>query len=356
MGKILITGAGSVQSNGVINSLLANPNNTEEIIGVGSDPMDLIMSNAHKKYLIPYSTKPEYKEALLKVLNAEKPDMIHFQHDLELYQAMKFREEIGQRGVKMFIPDNKVINTCVFKHKSYLKFKEAGIKVPENIVVNNEDDLRRAFCELKDEEGKIWLRVMSIGTAGKGSFPTNDYNSAKGWIDKQEGWGDFVAAEMLTPNSVTWLSIWHEGELVVAQTRLRKGWALSSRSISGVTGITRIGETYSNPLIDEISINSIKAVTSKPHGIFGVDMTYDKKGIPNPTEINISRFFATILFFTEAGLNMPEIFKDIALYEKLPKLEKKINPLRDGLLWIRSMDSHPKLTTLEEINKEIISL
>jgi carbamoyl-phosphate synthase large subunit len=78
-------------------------------------------------------------------------------------------------------------------------------------------------------------------------------------------------------------------------------------------------------------------------------MTYDKAGVPNPTEINISRFFTTVYFFTKAGLNMPEIFKDIELYKKFPTLNRKINPLPDGLVWIRSMDREPLLTTMEEI-------
>lgn len=354
MPKILITGAGSVQSNGVINSLLKNPDNKEEIIGTGADPMDLVLCKAHRKYLVPYSTRPGYKQALLKVLAMEKPNMIHFQHDLELYHAMKFRPEIAALGVKMYIPDNEVVDTCVFKYKSWLKFKAAGIRVPENLLIHSADDLRRALSELGDEEGKIWLRSISIGTGGKGSFPTNNYESASEWIEKNTGWGDFVAAQMLTPNSITWLSIWHEGELIVAQTRKRNAWAHSSRSISGVTGITKIGEITSSPLVDEIAVNSIKAVAARPHGIFGVDMTFDKQGVPNPTEINISRFFATILFFTEAGLNMPEILKDICLYDKFPRLAKKLNPLKDGLLWLRGMDSYPKLTTAEEIEKEII--
>ena len=82
-------------------------------------------------------------------------------------------------------------------------------------------------------------------------------------------------------------------------------------------------------------------------------MTYDVDGIPNPTEINISRFFTTVLFFTEAGLNMPEIYKNIALYDEFPVLKSKINPLPDGLLWIRGMDRKPILTTREEIEKKI---
>ena len=85
------------------------------------------------------------------------------------------------------------------------------------------------------------------------------------------------------------------------------------------------GKVETNKLVDEIAIQTVKAVSDKPHGIFGVDMAYDKDGIPNPTEINISRFFTTVLFFTEAGLNMPEIFKDLILYNEKPKLEKIIN-------------------------------
>jgi carbamoyl-phosphate synthase large subunit len=158
---------------------------------------------------------------------------------------------------------------------------------------------------------------------------------------------------MLTPDTVTWLSIWHEGELVVAQTRLRKGWTHGNRSVSGVTGVTKVGQTYSNELVDKIAIQSILAVSDKPHGIFGVDMAYDKNGIPNPTEINISRFFTTVLFFTEAGLNMPAIFKDIALYSKFPNLSQKINPLPNGLNWLRGMDTLPKLMTDEEIRGQI---
>ncbi len=352
MKKILIGGAGGAPSEGVINSLLSGKKE-EIIIGMGSEPADLVLSNAKEKFYVPYADSPEYKTALLAILESEKPDLIHFQNDSEIYFASLLRENIHQLQVKTYLPDHDVIDTCVYKYKTYQKCKEAGIKVPINYIINNEEDLKKAFSDLGDENGTIWLRTSSIGAGGKGSLPTNDYLFAKCWIDRYNGWGDFVAAQMLTSDTVTWLSIWHEGELVVAQTRIRKGWTHGNRAVSGVTGVTKVGQTYSNPEVDRISIETIKAVTPKPHGIFGVDMTYDRQGVPNPTEINISRFFTTILFFTEAGLNMPEIFKDIALYNEFPKLKKNINPLPDGLLWLRGMDKKPMLTTEDEISKKI---
>jgi carbamoyl-phosphate synthase large subunit len=320
---------------------------------MGSEPTDLVLSNAHEKFNIPYANAPEYQSALLTILESEKPDLVHFQNDLEIYHASKFIDEIHATGVKTFMPAHDVIDRCVHKYKTYLCCREAGIKVPENIVINNEDDLKKAFAKLGDENGNIWLRASSIGGGGKGALPTNNISFAKGWIERYNGWGDFVAAEMLTAQTVTWLSIWFEGELIVAQTRLRKGWTHGNRTVSGVTGVTKVGQTFSNSEVDRISIETVKAVSGKPHGIFGVDMTYDKQGIPNPTEINISRFFTTILFFTEAGLNMPLIFKDIALYNEFPTLSEKMNPLPDGLMWLRGMDRKPLLIAEHDIEKQI---
>jgi carbamoyl-phosphate synthase large subunit len=142
----------------------------------------------------------------------------------------------------------------------------------------------------------------------------------------------------------------------VAQTRIRKGWTHGNRTLSGVTGVTKVGQTYSSAEVDDIAIKTIKSISEKPHGIFGVDMTYDENGVPNPTEINISRFFTTVLFFTKAGLNMPEIFKDVILENKFPDLNRVINPLPDGLMWLRGMDVHPRLMTADDIKNEVISL
>lgn len=352
MNKIVIAGAGGAPSEGVIYSLLKNPNNY--IIGIGSEPTDLILSKAHKKYFVPYANTPEYRDCLIAILESEKPDLIHFQNDLEIFHASLIREDILATGTKLFMPDHDVIDTCVHKFKSYEAFKAYGVKVPENIVINNEADLKHAFKALGDETGKIWLRDSGIGGGGKGALPTNNYDLAKSWIDHYKGWGFYIAAEMLTPKTVTWLSIWNQGKLVVAQSRARQGWTHGNRAISGVTGVTKVGVTISDDVVTDVAINTVKAVSAKPHGIFGVDMAYDKNGIPNPTEINISRFFTTVRFFTEAGINMPQIFADIAIGNTHNLPSELINPLPNGLMWVRGMDTEPKLIVEDTINNGII--
>ena len=352
MKKILVAGAGGAPTEGVVFSLLKNPNNY--VIGMGSEPTDVILSKADKKYYAPYANTNEYKDKLLEILNKEKPDLVHFQNDLEIYHSSLIREEIKATGTKIFMPDHSVIDTCVHKYKSYQAFKKAGVIVPVNITIDTEEDLKRAFKELGDSQGKIWLRDSGIGGGGKGALPTSDYTLAKSWIDHYKGWGDFIAAEMLTPKTVTWLSVWHEGELILAQTRAREGWTHGNRAISGVTGVTKVGVTVSDEQVTQIAINTVKAVSDKPHGIFGVDMAFDKNGIPNPTEINISRFFTTVRFFTEAGVNFPEIFKQLALGEKISIKKGIINPLESGLMWVRGMDTEPRLVVKDSLEQGII--
>jgi carbamoyl-phosphate synthase large subunit len=96
---------------------------------------------------------------------------------------------------------------------------------------------------------------------------------------------------------------------------------------------------------------AIRSADPRPHGIFGVDLTYDDDGRPNPTEINIGRFFTTILFFARAGLNLPQIYCDLALHGKRPDLNRNVNPLPEGLLWIRGMDVEPVLTTDQKMKE-----
>lgn len=355
MKKILITEAGVSPTENVIKSW--NKSSAKnEVIGVSRNPMNLFCSKSKYKEHIPYEYDlgEKYKKSLLKILQKEKPALAVFMSDREILEASRFRDEIEAQGTKLFMPTHDVIENCTDKYLSYKVWESEGIKVPKTYFINNRDDLKKAFNELGDHEGKIWLR-STVGAGGKGALPTNDYEFALNWIDIYKGWGHFTASELLKADkTVTWLSIWYEGELVVAQTRRRKSWGFANRNLSGVTGITGVGETSSDPIVDRVAMDTILAVDKRPHGVYGVDMTYDQNDFPNPTEINM-RFFTTCYFFTQAGLNMPEIYKDIILYGKFPSLKKKLNPLQDGLLWIRDMDREPILTTVEEVNKQILN-
>jgi len=335
--RVVVTGAGGSPATGFVRSLKSAPE-SYYTIGFDTNPYTLQRAETDERYLMPSVKDKDYLPAVLDILERVKPDLFHVQISAEMIMVSSLRDRLP---CKTFLPAHQTILICEDKFASFKAWEKVGIKVPATMIINTEDDLKVAFEKFGP---KLWLRFTS-GSAGRGALPTSDYDEARLWIDFRKGWGKFTAAECLEEQTITWQSIWKNGELIVAQGRKRLYWEFANRVASGVTGITGTGVTVSDPVVDEIALKCIKAIDPSPNGIFGVDLTYDRNGIPNPTEINIGRFFTTHQFFTCAGLNMPHIFVMAGLDRPLPTITKKINPLSPGLAWIRGMDILPVLTT-----------
>jgi len=336
--NILVLSAGGSASTNFIRSLRLS---SEEfnIVGTDSNKYYIQRSEAAKSYLIPLCIDQGYIPALKQIVKKEKIDFMHLQNDREISVISENRKEFKN---KLFLPDKETIRICLDKYKSYLKWKNI-VPQPKKFLIKTKANLKTAFSLLKDEK---WLREIT-GAGGRGSLKTTDFDEAFYWINKHNGWGKYEAAEFLSDQSITWSSIWQDGKLIVAQGRKRLFWELAANTLSGVTGSTGGAVTISDKALDEIAEASILAIDKKPHGIFSVDLTYDRNGVPNVTEINIARFFTTILFFTEAGLNMPLIYTKLFFNEEI-KIDKKYNPLSDNYAWIRGMDFLPKLLTPEK--------
>ena len=332
--RVLVTGAGGAPATNYVRSLRLAPE-PFYLVGVDCSAYHLPLAETDEAHLVPPADDPDYIQVLNEIARETGAELIFAQPDVEVGVLSARRDELA---APMFLPARETIERCLDKFSSYSAWRDAGIKVPPTRAIDGPADLEAALGLF----GEAWLRPTT-GSAGNGSYHTSDLRHAKMWLDSHDGWGSYTAAAYLGPESVTWQSIWLDGELVVAQGRKRLKWELADRSPTGVTGVTGVGMTVSDPLIDSVALAAVRAVDARPHGIFSVDMTNDAEGVPNPTEINIGRFFTTSLFVAEAGLNMPHIFTRLALGEEPPPIERKINPLPPGLLWVRGMDREPRL-------------
>jgi hypothetical protein len=346
--RILVTGAGGSPAANFIRSLRKAPEEFH-ITGTDADKYHLMRAEVDTRYLVPRVDDPSFLELLNTIIAEQEIGFVHAQNDAEVGFLSEKREKIQ---TKTFLPSKQTVNLCLDKFASYQEWRAAGLRVPTTTLLGGAADLREAFTEYG---GNLWLRATT-GAGGRGSLPVHDYGTAKAWIDFHKGWGHFTASELLEPSSVTWMSIWRDGELIVAQGRKRLYWELSKISPSGISGATGGGETVSDQKLDDLAVKAVLAIDSKPNGLFGVDLTYDKSGMPNPTEINIGRFFTTHQFFTDAGLNMPYIFTKLAYGEAVPTISRRLNPVQDGLVWIRGIDFEPILTSVGEIEKNVLAL
>jgi hypothetical protein len=342
MKRILLSEAGGTLTRNVVMSLRAAPEKFH-IVGVSSNPYELKLARCDETYLVPGARDPAFVPVLSTVAAKTRVTLIHSQHDTVIAVLSARR---GELPAPLFLPSESTVAACIDKYESYRRWAAAGIPVPETMEIGSPADLTAAFAKLGPT---VWFRLKE-GGGGAGSLPTDDPEFARIWIDHFEGWGKFTAARLLSPQSVTWTSIWQNGRLVVAQGRKRLTWLFGNRTLSGVTGVTGVGLTVSDPAVDDLARRAIVAIDPSPHGIFSVDMTYAPDGTLCPTEINIGRFFTTVHFFTAAGVNFPYIFVKLALGETPPVVDPPVNPLPPGKLWIRGMDTEPVLTDENDIN------
>lgn len=342
MKRILVTGAGGSPSTNFVRSLRESPERFH-LIGADCSKYYLQRAETDERHLIPETGDPEYFDVLRALVKETHAELVYSQPDQEI-EVISARR--GELGAKVFLPSHETIKICQDKFESFKRWKAAGLAVPETMLIRSKDDLKEAF---KRYGKKVWLRAIVSPGGGKGSFAAEDLETGIAWIDFCKGWGKFTAAECLRPESTTWTGLYQDGKLIVSQARERLYWEFGNRAPSGVTGITGTGVTVTDPKLDDLSMKAVAAVDGKPNGIFAVDFTLDARGVPNPTEINIGRFFTTHLFFTRAGLNLPYLFVKLAFGEPLPPLEKKFSPLKPGLAWVRGMDFLPVLTTVDAI-------
>lgn len=337
MKTVLLLGAGGAAANSVARCLTRA--NGYRVVGANCDPYDLALAETDERHLIPRAVNEGWGDALLDLIGRVDPDFVHAQPEEEV-RGLVTRADIVP-GVEL-LPDYGTIFITQDKWALYQAWRDAGLTVPETYHLGNASDLVAALQAL---EGDVWLRATH-GAGGSGSLRTGSFAEARMWITRNAGWGRFTAAAVLSPKTVVFQSLWRDGRLVVGQSKRRLRWANARNVPSGIGGSAAISQTCSDPIISETAIRAIKAVADAPHGIFNVDMALDSDGVPNPTEINAGRFNTTVDFFAAAGLNLPDLH-----FSSGSPDAPSIDPLEDDLLWIRSMDRPPCMTSVDLLPK-----
>lgn len=341
--KVLVLGAGGAAANGFSRALRLADN--YQLVGANCDRDGLALAEVDEKHFLPHSSEPAYASGLLRLVERTRPDLVHAQNDEELAVVARLRDQLP-----VFLPSDDAIHRCQNKWLSYVAWRTAGIPQPETFRACFSDDIREFAARVT-----VWLRPMK-GAGGRGSLCTDDPDLAVRWLDHVNGWGTYTAAQTLSSRTITCQTLWYEGKLVCSQQRRRVSWHNSRSTPTGVTGSTGIGETCYDDEAQEIALRAVRVIDEKPHGLYGVDMAYNHDGIPprdgresglgapNPTEINVGRFFTTVPeFYARAGMNIADLYCRIAAGENPPS-SAILNPLPDGLRWVRGMDCSPVLT------------
>lgn len=348
MKRVLITHAGGELGVGTARALRAG-DSPLHLTGVDSGSHQAHMAEVDDRYLVPRGRTPEFISVIKELIAETESDFFWPLHDDEILAV----SASGDMGAKTFIPPHYVVALCQDKLASYNRFVSKGVPVPETFPINDKNDLLAAMQQLG---GKAWLRATR-GAGGQGAFRADSVDEAEEWLDSNDGWGSFTAAELLTGDFFKWESVWHEGELVASQQRMavtqgRLRTMARGEAGSGNGGSTRRSIQVSGgpEIAHETAVAAVKSASDKPHGIFSVDASGDVNNVPKVTEINVGRFTSIgMIYWYQQGFNFPELVMKLA-YDEDPGFKfPVVNPIPGGVYIIQGRNRAPVFLTDDEV-------
>jgi hypothetical protein len=336
MTRVLLTGAGgSAASN--VHDALRRSGRPYEVVGADVSSIKLHLSSAATRFIIPRADHPDYKTAMISLIEASAIDVVHPQPDPEVLAIGSIRTELP---AATYLPAQGSLEIAADKSAFNAAMAAAGIDVPESVGFTSLESAAEGTRHLLTLHEKVWIRAR-VGAGARASLPVSTVDQAVAWIrwwidEKSMAAADFMASEFLPGREFAYQSVWQDGRLVAGQARQRVEYLYGHLTPHGQTSTPAVARTVSIPSVDELALRAIRALDLNPCGAFCVDIKEAADGTPRVTEINAGRFFTTSNFFAAAGLNMPDMLMRCALGEQVESCGT--SPLDADLYWIRMVD------------------
>ena len=327
MSRVLITYAGGTYGLGVSRSLKA-ASTPHHVIATDADPFSFHRAQGDERHRVPRASNERFGDVIGALVRSTRADFVWPGHDSDI---LAFARDPHSVGAATFLPSLDDITICRNKMTSYLRWREAGVSVPETVMVNNPDELTGAFDRFG---GEVWLRQVT-GAGGTGALGTTSVDKARAWLDIHEGWGRFTIARRIKGgHRLSWESVWAQGELIAVQGRRQLVQGFEYLTLSRITGVPGVNQWGTPPEADETGVAAVRAISESPHGNYGVDMVCDADGKPYVTEINIGRFNNDgLIHWPDDKLNAADLAVRLGLGEKPPFEPPLMHPkTRDNVI------------------------
>jgi carbamoyl-phosphate synthase large subunit len=208
------------------------------------------------------------------------------------------------------------------------------------------------------DDQKLWVRA-NVGAGSKYAMPVESLGQAFNWArflidsDKISSPYELSISPYLPGREFAVQLFYIEGVLIHAQQRERVEHHFAKQMISGQSSTPSVAVTSMEKTVYLEAFEVVSTVSRelgvKPNGIYCVDLRMDDFDNPVVTEVNYGRYFTTSNFFATFGMNTPVAELQYFLKEEIP--DNKINSIRPGIYWVRSLDSEPVWYTIEDLEE-----
>lgn len=357
MARILLLGAGGNAGQNFTKCIKAvvdqDGNSIHTVIGADPNQYFLAASNIDEAIQLDYTNEQTKFNSLCTAIEKHQIDIIHAQPDPEVEFLLKYKQYWSDK-----IFDHDIITWNRFRDKTYCQniwgqnIKEYFVIRWSQMLALDNKHRQKLFMDIaKKGHGKVWVRAH-IGAGSKAALPVEHIGQATDWINywvvtKGMKETDFSLCQYLPGREYAVQTFWLNGELVHSGARERLAYFFGSQMPSGQSSTPSIAQTINNKHVYKNAYQAIKAIDSKPHGIYCVDLKEDLDSDPIPTEVNYGRFFTTSDFFATVGMNTPMEYINSMLindnYELVYPLTPSIEAIEENQIWVRGLDREPKL-------------
>jgi carbamoyl-phosphate synthase large subunit len=245
----------------------------------------------------------------------------------------------------VFLPAARVLALCRDKYRLIRTLRRRGVPAPATYPVRDPGDVDATFARL-GRPARVWCRPRT-GTCARGGAAVATPEQARQWMAIWEAMQGvpmdaFTLAEYLPGREILCQSVWRRGRMVLANTFERLAYFGADNIPSGVTSLSSLAKTVTEPGVVEVCRAAITAVAPAASGAFSVDVKEDAGGRPHVTEINAGRFFMAMTAF-DAILkhSMALTYVQVALGE--PVAPDDAYDAIDDYYMVRDMDTEPRV-------------
>jgi biotin carboxylase len=348
MTTVLLLGSGGSAAANVLDSL-RRADRRYRVVGTDASPINLHLSSADARVLIPRADEVGYAEAIMATVEEYACDFVHPQPDPDVRALGAIRDCVG---AATYLPSQDALATAGDKITFAELMATAGVATADAAPFTSLADVGVVTDTLLGEHGRVWVRART-GAGARASLPVRSRAQAEAWVrwwvdERGFASSDFMASEFLPGREFAYQSIWQDGELVAGQARERVEYLYGHLTPSGQTSTPAVARTVQEGAVDDLALSAIRALDPFPQGVYCADIKEAADGTPKVTEINAGRFFTTSNFFAAAGLNMPDLLVRCALGERPPRMGS--SPLPADLFWIRMVDMGYALVPGDELD------
>jgi hypothetical protein len=340
--RLLVMGAGTGASNNLLRSLRAGD---PELFIVGCQPDRFVLkkSPADRNYLVPASSQPDLLDALCRVIEAERIDLLVPNNDADARAVSLLRDKLPCRT---FLPAHEAIERCQDKYDLGVLLRSRGVDAPLTHPISDLGDLEDVWGRLPPAS-RLWCRIRN-GNSSAGALPVKTPEQARAWIRYWEEMRGvparlFTLSEYLPGRDFNLQCLWHEGTPVLVKMCERLSYFVTGNVPSGVSSTPAVARTVLDRRVVDVCLRAIRVVDDRATGLFNVDVKENAHGAPCVTEINAGRFaMITNIYDLTGRHNMASAYVRLAMggtADRLPA-DEVIDVVEDHYL-VRDLDTTP---------------